>query len=178
MRPKAVAGISYARIEDCGIQWPCTGEDRPGTEFLHATAFPKGPRAALARIDYRPTEEIVSDEFPLLLVTGRSLYHFNAGTMTLRTPNVVLRPHDYLDISPEDAARRSITEGTNVHVRSRYGEVTRVARIDPAMRLGQLFSTFHDPKLFVNHVTSPHRDSRVSSPEYKVTAVQLTAITG
>jgi formate dehydrogenase major subunit len=83
---KAVAGISYERLEEQGIQWPCTGEDQPGTEFLHATSFPKGPRASLQRIAYRPTVETVTAEFPFLLITGRTLYHFNAGTMTQRTP--------------------------------------------------------------------------------------------
>ncbi len=171
---KAVAGISYERLEQQGIQWPCTGEDQPGTEFLHATSFPQGPRASLQRIAYRPTVETVTAEFPFLLITGRTLYHFNAGTMTQRTPNVILHPHDYLDVSPADAERLSIAAGTAICVRSRYGEVTLVARPNSAVKPGELFTTFHNPTLFVNQVTSPQRDSRVSSPEYKVTAVQVT----
>jgi formate dehydrogenase major subunit len=172
----AVAGISYARIEPQGVQWPCLTDDTPGTEVLHTETFPKGPRAALARIEYRPTDETVSVKFPFLLVTGRTLFHFNAGTMTYRTANRMLHQHDYLDVCPEDAEQLGITDGASVLVRSRYGEATLVARRNTAVRRGQLFSTFHDPALFVNHLTSPHRDSRVSAPEYKVTAVQLQLV--
>jgi formate dehydrogenase major subunit len=169
----AVAGISYARIEPAGVQWPCPSEDAPATEVLHAEMFPIGPRATLARIDHRPTSEVVSEEFPFLLVTGRTLFHFNAGTMTYRTANRILHPHDYLDIAPDDAEQLAIEDGANVLVRSRYGEATLVARHNPAVQQGQLFTTFHDPALFVNHLTSSHRDSRVSAPEYKVTAVRI-----
>lgn len=173
----AVAGISYARSEDQGIQWPCPSESSPGSEVLHAESFPKGPRAALARIDYRPTSEAVSADFPFLLVTGRTLFHFNAGTMTYRTPNVTLQPTDYLDLSPEDAKRLSICDGDLIRVRSRYGESTLTARRNAGIQNGQLFTTFHDTRNFVNHLTSPYRDSRVSSPEYKVTAVQIARMT-
>jgi formate dehydrogenase major subunit len=73
-------GITYGRIEHGGLQWPCPTEAHPGTEVLHGETFPIGKRAALRRVDYRPTAEAVSEDFPFLLVTGRNLYQFNAGT--------------------------------------------------------------------------------------------------
>ncbi len=170
---KAVAGISYSRIDDTGLQWPCPTEEHPGTQILHGESFPIGKRAALQRIDYRPTAETVSEDFPFLLVTGRTLYHFNAGTMTQRTLNAVLYPHDFLEISPADGSRLELTDGVPVTIRSRHGEATLPTRINPDVRPGELFCTFHDPSVFLNHVTSPHRDSVVSAPEYKVTAVQV-----
>lgn len=170
---KAVAGISYSRIDAAGLQWPCPTEEHPGTQILHGESFPIGKRAALQRIDYRPTTETVSDEFPFLLVTGRTLYHFNAGTMTQRTPNTVLHSHDFLEVSPVDGSRLELTDGVPVIIRSRHGEATLPTRINPDIRPGELFCTFHVPSVFLNHVTSPHRDSVVSAPEYKVTAVQV-----
>jgi len=170
---KAVTGISYSRLEERGLQWPCPTESHPGTEILHESAFPKGPRAALQQIAYSPTAELVCDEFPFLLVTGRNLYHFNAGTMTQRTANASLHPHDYLDISPNDATGLQIEQGEPITICSRYGEATLIARFNSGIKRGQLFCTFHDPRLFVNEVTSPYRDSRVKTPEYKVTAVQV-----
>src|SRR6185437_11154729 len=98
-------GITYQRLEDGGLQWPCPEEDHPGTEVLHAESFPIGKKAALRRIPYRPTKEVPSEEFPFLLMTGRTLYQFNAGTMTMRTANSELRATDLLDISPQDAGR-------------------------------------------------------------------------
>ena len=97
-------GITYERLDRGGLQWPCPDDDHSGTEVMHTASFPIG-RAALRRVPYRPTDEIVDEEFPFLLITGRTLYQFNAGTMTMRTANVKLRPADLLDISSDDAKR-------------------------------------------------------------------------
>ena len=47
---KAGHGITYARLEHGGLQWPCPTEDHPGTTVLHTKSFPSGPRAPLKRI--------------------------------------------------------------------------------------------------------------------------------
>jgi formate dehydrogenase major subunit len=93
--------------------------------------------------------------------------------MTQRTLNAVLRPTDTLDISPEDAHRLGIETGQLVRMTSRYGSVTLPARVDDRIRTGELFTTFHDPKVFTNRVTSSCRDSIVDAAEYKVTAVRI-----
>lgn len=166
-------GISYERIECEGLQWPCPAEDHPGTSLLHADTFASGPRASLRRVEYSPTAETTAEEFPLMLVTGRTLYQFNAGTMTMRTPNAQLRATDYLDISREDAERLEIREGEIVRVRSRYGEASLPAHLTSTIKPGELFTTFHTPQVFLNRVTGPLRDRFVKTPEYKVTAVRL-----
>jgi formate dehydrogenase major subunit len=171
---KAVAGISYARLDGGGLQWPCPTEDHAGTTVLHGESFSLGKEAALRRIVPRDPGEGVSDEFPFVLITGRTLYHFNAGTMTGRSRNTVLHPHDFLEISPDDASRLGIVSGVSVRIRSRHGETTLVARVNPEMRQGELFCTFHDAATFVNKVTSGAHDSVVDTPEYKVTAVRLS----
>ncbi|HWA82636.1 MAG TPA: formate dehydrogenase subunit alpha [Fimbriimonadaceae bacterium] len=170
---KAGAGISYERIEDVGLQWPCTSEEDPGTTILHREKFPLGPKAPFALLEYHPTPETTDKEFPFLLNTGRTLFQFNAGTMTGRTGNAILRPTDTLDISPADAARLGIEEGQIVTMTSRYGSATLPARIDDRIRRGELFTTFHDPRVFTNRVTSRYRDEVVGAGEYKVTAVKL-----
>lgn len=173
---KAGRGIAYDRIEHAGLQWPCPTDDHPGTEVLHGESFPIGKRAALRRIEFHATEETTSEEFPFLLTTGRTLYHFNAGTMTMRTKNKSLRPADFLDISPADAARLELRDGQPVRLRSRYGEATLPIKINQAVKTGELFTTFHTAETFLNFVTGPHRDGFVGAPEYKVTAVNLCKI--
>ncbi len=168
---KAGSGISYSRLEDAGLQWPCPSEDHPGTQVLHSEAFPIGKKAALRRIDYKPTTEAISEEFPFLLTTGRTLYQFNAGTMTMRTENVALRSTDTLDMSPQDAEHLGLSGGEMVRVRSHWGERVLPIRISTAVTTGELFATFHDQSVFLNYVTSAHGDGYVGSPEYKVTAV-------
>jgi len=165
-------GITYERLDGGGLQWPCPDDGHAGTEVMHTESFPIG-KAALRRVSYHPTDEIVDEEFPFLLITGRTLYQFNAGTMTMRTANAKLRPADLLDISSEDAKRLNLHEGERVRVRSRYGEATLPIRITPTVKPGELFATFHTADVFLNRVTSPHRDRYVKSPEYKVTAVRI-----
>jgi len=170
---KAGAGISYARLDAGGLQWPCPSDDHPGTQVLHAERFPIGERAALRRVDYTPTPESPSEEFPFVLVTGRNLYQFNAGTMTGRTKNALIRPSDVLDVAPDDARRLGFNEGDRVRIRSRYGETTLPVHVNPVVTAGQVFATFHTAEIFLNRVTSLHRDTHTGTPEYKVTAIQV-----
>jgi formate dehydrogenase major subunit len=175
---KAGHGITYARLENGGLQWPCPTEDHPGTTVLHTKSFPSGQRAPLKRIEFAASDETTSSEFPFLLTTGRTLYQFNAGTMTMRTSNVQLRSTDTLDISSEDAARLELSRGERVRVRSRYGEVFAPIRINPAVKRGELFATFHTIDVFLNRLIGSGRDNVVHTPEYKVVAVRVEKLTG
>ena len=166
-------GITYERLDDGGLQWPCTNENDPGTQVLHGQSFPIGKKAALRRIPYRPTNEVTSEKFPFLLVTGRTLYQFNAGTMTMRTDNAKLRATDLLDICAEDANRLNLHDRDRVRVQSAYGEAVLPIRITSSVKPGELFATFHTAGTSLNQVTSPHRDKYVKTPEYKITAVQV-----
>jgi formate dehydrogenase major subunit len=131
-----------------------------------------GPRARLQVIEYQPTPEAIDAEYPFLLTTGRTLHQFNAGTMTVRTPNTVLRPGDLLEIAPADAAELSLGDGDLVRVVSRYGATQLPLRMTDRVKRGELFATFHTVETFLNRVTGPHRDG-VGTPEYKVTAVRV-----
>jgi formate dehydrogenase major subunit len=166
-------GMTYARLDAGGLQWPCPADDHPGTPILHRDAFGVGPHATLRCVEHRDPSERVSGDYPFLLMTGRSLYQFNAGTMTGRTRNNELRPGDLLDVSLADAGRLGVSDGERLRVCSRYGAAVLPVRISPALTDGQLFATFHTPEVFLNTVTSPHRDTVVGTPEYKVTAVRL-----
>jgi formate dehydrogenase major subunit len=170
---KAGAGISYPRIEHGGLQWPCPDEAHPGTTILHAETFPGSKTAPLQCLDFTESSEAPTPEYPLLLTTGRTLYQFNAGTMTMRTPNRELRRTDTLDISPGDAARFGFDEGEKVRVASRQGAVEMPLHIDPRVKEGELFATFHAGETGLNHLTGQGRDKQVMTPEYKVVAVRL-----
>jgi formate dehydrogenase major subunit len=160
-------------LEYGGLRWPCADEDDPGTVVLHTESFPIGRKAALRCIPYRPTKEVTSENFPFVLITGRTLYQFNAGTMTMRTANAALRATDLLDISEEDANRLTLHNDERVRVHSAYGEAVLPIRITSSVKPGELFATFHIAEAFVNRVTSPHRDRYVKTPEYKITAVRI-----
>lgn len=169
-------GITYERLNKAGVQWPCFDESDTGETILHRETFASGKTTSLRCIPYRPTKETVSEDFPLLLMTGRTLYQFNAGTMTRRTPNAELQESDYLDISPGDADRLQLKDDERIRIYSRYGEATMPLRISPTIRSGELFASFQTAEIFLNHVTSPHRDRYVKTPEYKVTAVRIEKV--
>ena len=172
------AGITYRRLDKCGLQWPCPTTDHPGTEVLHAGIFSKDQRTGLRCIRSSPTSEIVSAEFPFLLTTGRSLYQFNAGTMTSRSLTQQLRLNDLLLICPDDARNLGISESQQVRIVSNYGQATIEVHISDRVHRGELFATFHSPETFLNYIISNHRDRFVQTPEFKVTAVRIeTALT-
>jgi formate dehydrogenase major subunit len=169
----AGAGISYRRLESGGLQWPCPSEDHPGTKVLHREIFSGDHRIKLRSIDYRPTVERATRDFPFLLITGRALYQFNAGTMTNRSQTAEFQPADLLCVAPDDASCLNIADGQLVHITSRYGEAELAAKVSEALKPGELFATFQSPSAWVNRLTSPHHDRFVQTPEYKVTAVRI-----
>lgn len=168
-------GMTTPRLDAAGLQWPCPEEDHPGTPVLYQDAFPEA-RASLRCLDYCPTDERAVEGYPFLLITGRVLPQFNAGTMTERTPNHALRPADVLEVSPSDAKWLGLREGDAVRVISRWGATVLPIVIRTRVQAGQVFTTFHTSRAFVNRVTSPLRDS-TGTPEYKVTAVRLEPVT-
>lgn len=131
---------------------------------------------ALKNVEYRETTETTTAKFPFLLNTGRTLYQFNAGTMTSRTRNRDFRPEDLLDISPSDARKLRLRDGERVQLRSRYGSARLPVRISEVVRSGEVFATFHTPEAFLNLVTSAERDGITGTPEYKRTSVRIEKI--
>jgi predicted molibdopterin-dependent oxidoreductase YjgC len=167
------AGMSYRRLDQGGLQWPCPTEEHPGTAILHGDRFASRSRAALRCVEWRASTELSRMTFPTLLNMGRLLYQFNAGTMTMRTDNVNWRPTDTLDLSSEDARRLSITTGDHVRIVSRHGATELPARVSETVRPGEAFATFHSSGVFLNRVTGPERDNVTSTPQYKVTAIRV-----
>ncbi|OGQ26851.1 MAG: formate dehydrogenase subunit alpha, partial [Deltaproteobacteria bacterium RBG_16_71_12] len=169
-------GMAYRRLEQHGLQWPCPDEGHPGSTLLHGETFSMGKTTRLAFERFTETPEHVSEQYPFLLVTGRTLHAFNAGTMTGRTKNLELRPTDVLDIHPVDAGRLGIDDGAHVRITSARGEVELPARLTTEVHPGELFTTFHDVKARVNDLTGDVRDTATHTPEYKVTAVALAPV--
>lgn len=170
---RAANGITYARIKNRGLQWPCPSDDHPGTKVLHTQNPLVEKRATLRRIEYRPSKEQATEQYPFVLITGRTLYQFNAGTMTARTNNIDLRPEDRLEISAEDAQRLGIRDGERIRIRSKYGSAVLPLKVGHVVKPGELFTTFHTPSIFVNFVTGSERDNVVGTPEYKRTTVSI-----
>jgi formate dehydrogenase major subunit len=168
------AGISYAQLDKVGgLQWPCYAEGDPGTPVLHTEKFTHGRTTALRRIEYVAPPHLTSPEFPFLLTTGRNLYQYNAATQTARTPNDTLHQTDYLQLSPVDAARLGLGDGEVVRLRSAQGAAELPVQVSDHVKAGEVYTTFHSTRVFLNQITTSHRDRYTKTPEYKVTAVRI-----
>ena len=174
------AGISHARLDREGpLHWPCRSPSDPGeaTLFLDGFATPNG-RAQLGARPYLPPGEEADEAYPFILITGRRLEHYNAGTMTRRTANRELVPEELLEVNPADAARLGVADGAAIEVTSRRGSITLAAQVTERAAPGQVFMAFHFPEAPANELTSQAADTVTSCPEYKVTAVRLVARNG
>lgn len=170
----SVAGMSYARLDGVGLQWPCPTEDHPGTGYLHADGF-SGGRAHLKPIPWRESHELPDPEYPLLLTTGRRLSTYHTGTQTRRAEGFDrLIDQEYLEIAPADAAALGVADGDRVEVASRRGAVRVRTRITERSPRGTVFMTFHWPELVpTNELSSVALDPVTRTPEFKVCAVRV-----
>ena len=169
----AYRGINYHDMGLHGQVWPCPEKGHPGTPLLHEESFPRG-KGLLQKVEFILPEEDADDDYPLVLVTGRRLAHYNNGSMTRRAwAFLEVAPREEAEIHPKDAARFGISDGQIIRVVSRRGSVKVVARVTEKSRPGSLFMTFHFEDALTNLLTSPGLDVKTLTPEYKVCAVRI-----
>ncbi len=169
-------GISCQRLENGGLQWPCPVDDHPGTPILHTNTFVRG-KGRFIPLKYIPPGEMPDEDYPLILTTGRSLYHFHTGTMTRKVAGLnIIEPEGVVEISAKDASQIGIAQGDKVKVSSRRGEVTAKAKVTGALPSGVVFMTFHFAESAANILTNPKLDPVAKIPEYKVAAVKVEKV--
>ena len=172
------AGISHARLEIGGLQWPCPTADHPGTAVLHASRFTRG-LGRFVPVDYLPPHELPDSEFPLLLTTGRLLYHYHTGSLTRRVEGLTkLAPDERAEINPVDATSLGLADGDPISVTSRRGAVRARARVSDRVPPGIVFMTFHFAESPTNVLTSAVLDPISKMQELKVCAVRVARQTG
>ncbi|AFS78674.1 NADP-dependent formate dehydrogenase FdhA [Gottschalkia acidurici 9a] len=165
------AGITYERLDEGGIQWPCPTVEHPGTKFLHKGKFSRGLGLMLP-VEYEPPAELVCEEYPTLLATGRMLYHYCITTRHLETL-MKIRPHELAEINPIDAEKLGVKEEEFIRVTSRRGSILTRVTITERVKPGMMFMTFHYKESPVNELTNSAFDPVTKTPEYKITAVKI-----
>jgi formate dehydrogenase alpha subunit len=171
------AGASHARLERGDVvRWPVPAAEHPGTPILHVGRFTRG-LGKFHVTEHLAAEELPDDRYPLVLTTGRVLYHWHGAEMTRRSQALLeLYPETVVEISPEDAARIGCNGRTHVRVASRRGEVTARALVTERVAPGLVFGNFHFPGAQnVNNLTIAALDPVAKIPEYKVCAVRIEA---
>jgi len=168
------AGITYDRIELKAIHWPCPNEDHPGTPILHGETFPRG-KGLFHAIDYIPPDEQTDSKYPIYLTTGRVLYQYHTGTMTMKTEGLnECAPECFVEISSEDAVKYGLEDNKTAQITSRRGSIKVKVKISKQSVDGTVFIPFHFAKATANTLTNAALDPVSGIPEYKVCAVKLT----
>lgn len=169
-------GISYRRLEAGGLQWPCPSQEHPGTPILHTKQFTRG-KGRFIPLEYKPPKELPDRDYPLLLTTGRNLYHFHTGVLTRKVKGLnILSSEELVEINPRDAAALGIADGDRIKVISRRGEVTAKAKVTEVSPAGVVSMTFHFAQSPTNVLTNPVLDPASKMPELKVCAVRIEKI--
>ena len=168
------AGISYPRIEHEGIHWPCPTPEHPGTPILHGAQFTRG-KGCFHAIEWIAPAEVADDDYPMYLTTGRVLYHYHTGTMTMKTDGLNERaPESFVEITRDDAQAMGVEDGDLVTIASRRGEIQAKVRISRKAVDGTVFIPFHFAQAAANKLTNAALDPISGIPEYKVCAVKLS----
>ena len=170
------AGISHARIEaEGGLQWPCPTTDHPGTRFLHQDGPLRG-KAQFIPIDYRPSAELPDPEWPLLLSTGRTLYHYNAATQTRRDEGVNDKQRScFVELHPQNAVVLGVEDQQMVRVQTRRGEIEAAVRLTTRVAQGRIWLPMHFAEARANLLTVDDGDGVTGTAEYKVCAARIIA---
>lgn len=171
------AGVTYDRIEQDGLQWPCPSRAHNGTAILHKNGQFSHGKGIFMPSDWTPPAEVADEEYPFVLSTGRRLYHYHTRTQTGNSEGLNdLLGEETVDMSPDDANRLQIVHGEVVRVSSRRGKVEVKAKVTQEVPKGMAWMAFHFREGNANWLTNPAFDPETETAEYKACAVKIEKI--
>ncbi len=170
-------GISHERLDtEGGLQWPCPTKEHPGTPIMHVGKFARG-LGWFYPAQYTPSAELPDEEYPLIMMTGRILYHYNTRAMTGRTRGLMEKEgKSFIEMNTEDAVRLGIADGELVKASSRRGSIFTTARVGDKVSAGETWMPFHFPDGNANTLTNAALDKYARISEYKVCAIRVEKI--
>jgi formate dehydrogenase major subunit len=170
-------GITYDRLLIQGLQWPCPSCDHPGTQYLHTGGECSCGLAHFTPVEWRPPAEVPDEDYPLVLTTGRRLWHYHTGTQTRRSRGFnTICPEETIEVSPADGRGMGLSEGEKVRVVSRRGEVTLKVHLTERSPEGTVYTSFHFHEACGNVLTNDALDPITDTAEYKACAVKLSKL--
>ena len=171
------AGVSHQRLLNGEtVQWPVKSSDHPGTPILHVGQFSRG-KGQFNPIEHIPPAELPDKEYPMILSTGRVLYHWHGGQMTRRSKGLLeIYPEALIEVNDLDAEKMGLNGNKRVRVSSRRGTIEAKAMITDRVPPGMVYANFHFPEASANELTIAALDPVAKIPEYKVCAVKVEAV--
>ena len=170
----ALEGITYSRLEQGGLQWPCPTRNHPGTEYLYKGGFPRG-RVSFSIVTPTLPKDRADRAYPFVLSTGRNLFQYHFGSMSRRAKPIEEHAGSpYIEVHPDDAKGIKVEEGDRVRVSSRRGSITLPVRITERVGRGIVFIPMHYAEAAVNTLTNNQAlDTHAKTPEFKISAVAI-----
>jgi formate dehydrogenase alpha subunit len=171
------AGVNYERLERGEtFQWPVLDSNHPGTPILHVGNFTRG-LGKITPVEHIPPAELPDDEYPMILSTGRVLYHWHGGEMSRRSKGLLeIYSKPLIEVNDEDAERLNLNGNKYVRVTSRRGSIELEALVTDRVPPGMVFGNFHFPEAGINNLTINALDPISKIPEYKVCAVKVEVL--
>ncbi|MFW6382164.1 MAG: formate dehydrogenase subunit alpha [Bacillota bacterium] len=160
--------VTYRKLGLEGVQWPIK-DGFKGTSYLYEDNFlTENGKAKFKPIEYIEPELQVDEDYPYLLLTGRSLSHVRTGSMT-RHSKVLKAQKDtaYLKVNPIDAEKIGISDNEHVRVKSKTGEIIVKAQLSNKVSKGNLFLPIHFAESPVNKLTGTNVDKKTGTPALK-----------
>lgn len=170
-------GITHERLEAGErLQWPCPTLDHPGTSILHTRQFTRG-KGKFMPIDDIPPAERLDDDYPMVMSTGRVLYHWHGGQMTRRSQGIMeVYGESLIEVNPDDAVKLGLNGKSHVRITSRRGSIEALAWVTDRVPPGMVYANFHFPEASANVLTHAALDPVAKIPEYKITAVKVELV--
>ncbi len=174
-------GATWDRIEaEHGLFWPIPEVGHPGTPRLYegGTFFHPDGKARFHGMPWRESAEVIDDEYPVWLTTGRVVSHYLSGTQTRRIKALVDQyPEPLCEIHPRLAESLGVANGDAVTVTSRRGDITLPAMVVTTIRPDTVFIPYHWPgHKAANQLTNRAVDPISKMPEFKVAAVRVAKV--
>ena len=166
-------GLDWDRIENAEYQWPVPEKNHPGTPILHEGEFKNG-RGLFSLVKYRDPAEVVDEDYPVWLTTGRRLQAYHTRTQTGRSAGIdYLLSEESLEVHPSDVVKLQLTDGGFANLTSRRGTVKIRVRASDQSPPGTVFCSFSFNDVPVNILTGSGYDPITETAELKVCAVRV-----
>jgi formate dehydrogenase major subunit len=166
-------GLNWELVSEGRLQWPVPEKGHPGTPVLHIGTFPRG-KGLFMTPSHRDPAEVVDDEYPVWLTTGRRLAHYHTRTMTGRAVgSQFLVPEEVVEVHPTDVARWNLEDGGLAVLSSRRGEVVVKVQATEKSPPGTVFCSFSFSETPINALTGSGYDPITDTAELKVCAVRI-----
>jgi formate dehydrogenase major subunit len=175
------ANLSYDNLGLSGKLYPnADPEHSDGTVVMFGETFKTNDGLAhLVPAEWMPAKELPSDEYPMILSTGRLLEHWHTGSMTRRSYALdAISPRPEMYLHPEDAAELGLADGEQARVTSRRGTIVLATRFSHRESRGSCFIPFHFREAAANLLTIDEIDPFGKIPEFKFCAVRIEPAAG